>query len=138
MFRWRSTLSQWGIISETEEENQGNRRKTDETGRGDAQIIYLLIKIFLRYGQVLFRLGYTKKSCDAQGSSKYYLFVTAPLLIVDHFYFDIFIMSSMVLSFNKLSHASLRSTKIESIACSTLESLMASLPSSPLCQVTWI
>ena len=26
----------------------------------------------------LFGLGYTKKSCNAQGSSKYYLFVTAP------------------------------------------------------------
>ena len=25
----------------------------------------------------LFGLGYTKKSCNAQGSSKYYLFVTA-------------------------------------------------------------
>ena len=29
----------------------------------------------------LFGLGYTKKSCNAQGSSKYYLFVTAPFLI---------------------------------------------------------
>lgn len=28
----------------------------------------------------LFRLGYTKKSCNAQGSSKYYLFVTAPFV----------------------------------------------------------
>lgn len=28
----------------------------------------------------LFGFGYTKKSCNAQGSSKYYLFVTAPLL----------------------------------------------------------
>lgn len=28
----------------------------------------------------LFGLGYTKKSCNAQGSSKYYLFVTAPFL----------------------------------------------------------
>ena len=27
----------------------------------------------------LFGFGYTKKSCNAQGSSKYYLFVTAPL-----------------------------------------------------------
>lgn len=26
----------------------------------------------------LFGFGYTKKSCNAQGSSKYYLFVTAP------------------------------------------------------------
>ena len=26
----------------------------------------------------LFRWQYTKKSCSAQGSSKYYLFVTAP------------------------------------------------------------
>ena len=26
----------------------------------------------------LFRWQYTKKSCNAQGSSKYYLFVTAP------------------------------------------------------------
>ena len=49
MLRWRSTLFQWGIISgntETEEENQGNRRKPDETGQGDAQIVYLLIKFF--------------------------------------------------------------------------------------------
>ncbi len=46
MFRWRSALSQWDIIPETEEENQGNRRKPDETGQGDAQIIYLLIKFF--------------------------------------------------------------------------------------------
>ena len=29
----------------------------------------------------LFGFGYTKKSCNAQGSSKYYLFVTAPFLI---------------------------------------------------------
>ena len=29
-----------------------------------------------------FRLGYTKKSCNAQGSSKYYLFVTAPFLFI--------------------------------------------------------
>ena len=28
----------------------------------------------------LFGFGYTKKSCNAQGSSKYYLFVTASLL----------------------------------------------------------
>ena len=28
----------------------------------------------------LFGLGYTKKSCNAQGSSKYYLFVTASFL----------------------------------------------------------
>jgi len=28
----------------------------------------------------LFGFGYTKKSCNAQGSSKYYLFVTAPQL----------------------------------------------------------
>ena len=28
----------------------------------------------------LFGFGYTKKSCNAQGSSKYYLFVTAPML----------------------------------------------------------
>ena len=28
----------------------------------------------------LFGFGYTKKSCNAQGSSKYYLFVTAPFL----------------------------------------------------------
>lgn len=27
----------------------------------------------------LFGFGYTKKSCNAQGSSKYYLFVTAPI-----------------------------------------------------------
>ena len=46
MFRWRSTLFQWDIIPETEEENQGNRRKPDETGQGDAQIVYLLIKFF--------------------------------------------------------------------------------------------
>ena len=29
----------------------------------------------------LFGFGYTKKSCNAQGSSKYYLFVTAPFFI---------------------------------------------------------
>ena len=29
----------------------------------------------------LFGFGYTKKSCNAQGSSKYYLFVTAPFYI---------------------------------------------------------
>lgn len=29
----------------------------------------------------LFGFGYTKKSCNAQGSSKYYLFVTAPFII---------------------------------------------------------
>ena len=28
----------------------------------------------------LFRWQYTKKSCNAQGSSKYYLFVTAPFI----------------------------------------------------------
>lgn len=31
----------------------------------------------------LFGFGYTKKSCNAQGSSKYYLFVTAPFLYVE-------------------------------------------------------
>lgn len=51
MFRWKSTLSQWGIISG----NTRNRRKTDETGQGDAQIVYLLIKIFLGNGQFLFK-----------------------------------------------------------------------------------
>ena len=30
----------------------------------------------------LFGFGYMKKSCNAQGSSKYYLFVTAPIAIV--------------------------------------------------------
>lgn len=30
----------------------------------------------------LFGFGYTKKSCNAQGSSKYYLFVTAPFFFV--------------------------------------------------------
>ena len=30
----------------------------------------------------LFGFGYTKKSCNAQGSSKYYLFVTAPLFLL--------------------------------------------------------
>ena len=30
----------------------------------------------------LFGLGYTKKSCNAQGSSKYYLFVTAPFFVI--------------------------------------------------------
>ena len=30
----------------------------------------------------LFGFGYTKKSCNAQGSSKYYLFVTAPHFIL--------------------------------------------------------
>lgn len=30
----------------------------------------------------LFGFGYTKKSCNAQGSSKYYLFVTAPILCI--------------------------------------------------------
>ena len=30
----------------------------------------------------LFGFGYTKKSCNAQGSSKYYLFVTAPFMRV--------------------------------------------------------
>ena len=49
MFRWRSTLFQWDIIPETEEENQGNRRKLDETGQGDAQIGYLLIKFFRKW-----------------------------------------------------------------------------------------
>lgn len=29
----------------------------------------------------LFGFGYTKKSCNAQGSSKYYLFVTAPFVL---------------------------------------------------------
>ena len=29
----------------------------------------------------LFGFGYTKKSCNAQGSSKYYLFVTAPFFM---------------------------------------------------------
>lgn len=32
----------------------------------------------------LFGFGYTKKSCNAQGSSKYYLFVTAPLLSIEY------------------------------------------------------
>ena len=83
-------LFQWGIISG----NTRNWRKTDETGQGDAQIVYLLIKIFLRNWQVLFEciwnmkkvihhaevnnlfgFVYTKKNCNAQGSSKYYLFV---------------------------------------------------------------
>ena len=49
MFRWRSTLFQWDIIPKTEEENQGNRRKPDETGQGDAQIVYLLIKFFRKW-----------------------------------------------------------------------------------------
>lgn len=30
----------------------------------------------------LFGFGYTKKSCNAQGSSKYYLFVTAPIFLL--------------------------------------------------------
>ena len=30
----------------------------------------------------LFGFGYTKKSCNAQGSSKYYLFVTAPFFFL--------------------------------------------------------
>ena len=42
----RESRKQKKRIKETEEENQGNRRKTDETGQGDAQIIYLLIKFF--------------------------------------------------------------------------------------------
>ena len=49
MFRWSSTLFQWDIIPETKEENQGNRRKPDETGQGDAQIVYLLIKFFRKW-----------------------------------------------------------------------------------------
>ena len=41
----------------------------------------------------LFGFGYTKKSCNAQGSSKYYLFVTAPFSMqfsysaLQHWYF---------------------------------------------------
>lgn len=38
----------------TEEKNQGNRRKTDETGQGDAQIVYLLKKTFFRKWAVSF------------------------------------------------------------------------------------
>lgn len=33
----------------------------------------------------LFGFGYTKKSCNAQGSSKYYLFVTAPFEMIRFF-----------------------------------------------------
>ncbi len=35
-------------IPETEEKIKETRRKTDETGQGDAQIVYLLIKNFFR------------------------------------------------------------------------------------------
>ena len=45
MFRWNNLPCcnghKYQEIPETEEENQGNRRKTDETGRGDAQIIFI-------------------------------------------------------------------------------------------------
>lgn len=43
----------------------------------------------------LFGFGYTKKSCNAQGSSKYYLFVTAPYIVLNlHFYIDFCICHS--------------------------------------------
>ncbi len=45
----------------------------------------------------LFRWQYTKKSCNAQGSSKYYLFVTAPVIFqINHCVFLFGIMSRRV------------------------------------------
>lgn len=45
----------------------------------------------------LFGFGYTKKSCNAQGSSKYYLFVTAPYIV-----FLVFIYYELKLIFESI------------------------------------
>ena len=46
----------------------------------------------------LFGFGYTKKSCNAQGSSKYYLFVTASLLLCCQLFRGSFLLSVLFIS----------------------------------------
>jgi len=59
----------------------------------------------------LFGLGYTKKSCNAQGSSKYYLFVTAPFLCYNRFQEDVEMIKEIVKDDFFLSQVAEKATK---------------------------
>ena len=59
----------------------------------------------------LFGLGYTKKSCNAQGSSKYYLFVTAPFLCYNEFQEDEVMIKEIVKDDFFLSQIAEKATK---------------------------